>query len=94
VHVIAATDAQVTVRAHPAVSRVLVTQALPFQDGRISGVVLSGALSQLVPEGARVLARDGRLVLQGAPPETATLLEAASLHVAASADDVLIALRR
>ena len=78
----------------PGVSRLRVSGVLPFRDGSLQGVTLTGPRVALVAEGARVLGRAGRLVLDPAPEAAAGHLEAAGLAVVAEEGGVVVAARR
>ncbi|MDX1674991.1 MAG: hypothetical protein R3314_09375 [Longimicrobiales bacterium] len=76
------------------VTRLRVTARLPFRDGSLRGVALTGPRVALVAEGARVLGREGRLVLDPAPEAARSHLGAAGLTVLAEERGVMVAARR
>lgn len=76
------------------VSRVRASRMLPFRTGSLRGVALTGGRAALVEEGARVLGREGRLVLDPAPPGAADRLASAGLRVVATEGRVAVAARR
>jgi hypothetical protein len=74
------------------VSPVRVTRVLPFRTGSLRGVALTGgAAMALLEEGARVLGREGRLVVDPTPEGGASRVEAAGLRVVAEEGSVLVA---
>lgn len=78
----------------PGVSRMRITTVLPFRTGLLRGLALTGQWSGLVEEGARVLGKEGRLVLDPAPSDAVERLEAAGLRVVAKEGGVVVAARR
>jgi len=75
------------------VSRMLVAERLPFFDGSLRGVALSGeAGDRLLEEGLRVLNPMGRLVVEEALPGAAERIAAAGGRVVASEGSTLVAL--
>lgn len=78
----------------PGVSRMRAGPELPFRGGSLRGVTLTGGWAALLEEGARVLGREGRLVVAPAPPEAGERLVAAGLSVVGSESDVVVAARR
>jgi uncharacterized protein YbaR (Trm112 family) len=77
------------------VSRLAVAAALPLADARMAGVVLAGdAADALLEEGARVLSPLGRLVVEPAPADAASRLEAAGLRVLVQEGATLIAVNQ
>jgi uncharacterized protein YbaR (Trm112 family) len=78
----------------PGVSRIAVSDRLPFYSKRIRGIALSGdAAGRLLEEGARVLAIGGRIVLEPAPEDAAERLERAGLRLLARRDATVVAVR-
>jgi uncharacterized protein YbaR (Trm112 family) len=76
----------------PGVSRIEVSNRLPFYSGKIRGVALAGAAADvLLEEGARVLGPLGRLVLEPAPERAEERLSRAGLRVIARQDRTLVA---
>ncbi len=75
------------------VSPVRVTRVLPFRSGALRGVALTGGAVSLLEEGARVLGREGRLVVDPAPEGSASRVEEAGLRVVAAEGGVLVAAR-
>lgn len=77
------------------VSRLLVSERLPFYGNRIKGVALSGAeaAGPLLEEAARVLGKGGRVVIEPAPVDAEDRLTAAGLRVLARQDETLVAAR-
>lgn len=73
------------------VSRLLVTTALPFRSGSLRGVALTGRRASLLEEGARVLGREGRLMVDPAPADARERLDAVGLTVVAEEGDVVVA---
>jgi uncharacterized protein YbaR (Trm112 family) len=77
------------------VNTIQVGDRLPLLSDRMAGVLLGGTAADiLLEEGARVLAPLGRLVLEGAPPETAARLEAVGLRVIAREGNTIVAMDR
>ncbi|MFW5952018.1 MAG: hypothetical protein ACOCVZ_07895, partial [Gemmatimonadota bacterium] len=76
------------------VSWVRLTTVLPFRDRSLRGVALTGGRAGLVEEGARVLGLAGQLVLEPAPADARTRVEAAGLTVLAEEGGTLVAGRR
>jgi uncharacterized protein YbaR (Trm112 family) len=65
---------------------------LPFHSRSLRGVVLAGdAAARWLEEGARVLGRLGRIVLERAPDDATARLEAAGLRVLAADRDTIVA---
>jgi len=78
----------------PAVSRVAFGARLPFRDGRLRAIWLSGpAADRLLEEAARTLHPIGRLVLEPAPPDFAARLAAAGLKIAVAEKVTALAIR-
>lgn len=76
------------------VSRVALGERLPFYGARLHGVWLGGPCADaLLEEGARVLRPTGRLVLEPAPPDAETRLDAAGLRVLARREATIVAAR-
>lgn len=76
----------------PGVSRIEVTDRLPFYSGKIRGVALAGAAADtLLEEAARVLGPLGRLVLEPAPDQAEARLSRAGLRVIARQDRTIVA---
>lgn len=75
------------------VSLMRVTDVLPLRSGALRGVALTGAYGALLEEGARVLGREGSLVLDPAPADARSRLEAAGLEVVAEEGRVVVARR-
>lgn len=67
--------------------------ALPFIDGRMRGVWLSGSAVQWMEEGVRILARAGRIVLEPAPPGARERLDALGVDVIAQQDATILGTR-
>ena len=88
IEVVATTD-----RGLGSASAVRLGEALPFQSGRVRGVVLSGAAVGLLEEAARVLSRGGRLLLDPAPPDAERGLAASGMRILAEQDGALVAAR-
>lgn len=78
-------------RAGVGVSELRLTTVLPFRSGSVRGVALTGRWTSLLEEGARVLDRAGRLVLDPAPAGLRERLEAAGLRVLVEEDGVAVA---
>lgn len=84
-----------TPAASSGVSPMRVTRVLPFRTGGLRGVALTGgAVGLLLEEGARVLGREGRLVVDPSPADAASRVEAGGLRVVAEEGGVLVATRR
>lgn len=64
--------------AHPVAQR---PGIVPLRDRSVRGVVLDGSWSELLEEGARLLASGGRLVVEPAPTDAVGRLEGAGLRV-------------
>lgn len=77
------------------VSRLLVSERLPFYGGRIRGVSLSGAEADgpLLEEAARVVGTGGRLVIEPAAADVEQRLAATGLQVLMRQDDTVVAAR-
>lgn len=75
------------------VSLMRVTEVLPLRSGALRGVALTGAYGALLEEGARVLGKEGRLVLDPAPSDATARLESAGLRVVAEEGGVVVAAR-
>lgn len=75
------------------VSQVRVAGGLPFQDGSLRGVALGDATAGLLEEAARVLGPGGRLLLEPAPADARSRVEAAGLRVLGEQDGALLAAR-
>lgn len=76
------------------VNRVAAGAALPFAPASLGGVALTGSPPpELVEEGARVLARGGRMVVEGAPAGAAERLAAVGVRVLLEQEGVLVAER-
>lgn len=76
----------------PGVSRIEVTDRLPFYSGKIRGVALAGATADtLLEEGARVVGPLGRIVLEPAPDLAEARLSRAGLRVIARQDRTMVA---
>lgn len=76
----------------PGVSRIEVTDRLPFYSGKIRGVTLGGAAADtLLEEGARVVGPLGRIVLEPAPDLAEARLSRAGLRVIARQDRTIVA---
>lgn len=75
------------------ISRIRATTVLPFRSGSLRGVALTGRWAGLLEEGARVLGREGRLVVDPAPPDAPARLEAGGLSVVAEEGGVVVAAR-
>ena len=74
------------------VSAMEVGGTLPFQSGTLRGIALTGgAADRLLEEGARALAPVGRLLLDPAPSDGRSRVEAAGLRVVAEQAGVLVA---
>ncbi len=74
------------------VSRILVAGRLPFFDGSLRGVALSGEAAELLlEEGVRVLNPMGRLVVDDAPPGAAERIAAAGGRVVAAEGSTVVA---
>ncbi|MFO7893917.1 MAG: hypothetical protein R6U63_09290 [Longimicrobiales bacterium] len=97
VEVVAVTDREPGVGPGEAggggVSRVRIDRVIPFRSGSLRGVALTGGWSSLVEEGARVLGREGRLVLAPSPVGVAERLAEAGLRVVAAEAGVVVAVR-
>lgn len=73
---------------------VLQTDArLPLRDGSMSGVMITGADAEMIPEAVRVAGLATRVVLLGATPASADSLRAQGVQVVAEQDDILVAVR-
>jgi hypothetical protein len=78
----------------PGVSRILVRDRLPLYSRVVRGVALvEGEVACDLAEIARVLAPRGRLVLFGASPGAADVLEAGGLELLAQEEDRIVAVR-
>lgn len=76
------------------VSRVMGRRRIPFFSGSFRGVVLSGELESTdLEEACRVVAPLGRVVVLGAPPDTAGHLQARGMSILLDQDGVLAARR-
>ncbi|HEU0012440.1 MAG TPA: Trm112 family protein [Longimicrobium sp.] len=98
VHALVPEAEVVALRAAPAgggeagVSRVAAGPALPFRDGKLRGVALTGgADAALLREGLRVLAHGSRLVVDPASPETAGTVRGYGAEVLLEQDGVVVA---
>lgn len=70
----------------------LLGERYPFRSGSLRGVVLTGeAAREPLSEAARVLARDARLVLDPAPPQTDRRVAAAGLQLLLDQDGTAVA---
>ena len=78
----------------PGVSRMRVGSVLPFRTGSLRGVALTGPWAGLVEEGARVVGRAGRLVLDPAPRDAAPRLSDSGLEVLVEEAGAVVAARR
>ena len=78
----------------PGVSPLRLGAVLPFRSGSLRGVALTGGSAVLLDEGARVLGGEGRLVVDPAPEDTRSRLEAAGLEVVAEEGGVMVGARR
>lgn len=76
------------------VSGMRVADVLPFRTGSLRGVALTGARAMQVEEGARVLGREGRLVLDPAPADARDRLGSVGFRVVAEESGVVVATRR
>lgn len=93
IEVVAATG-EAGLGAEPGVSRIAITDRLPFYDARFAGVVLTGgAAAELLSEGARVVGPGGRLVLEPAPADARERVLAAGLRTLAAEGATLVAAR-
>lgn len=76
------------------VSRIAAGHALPFIDGRVRGVWLSGpAATQSMEDGVRVLAQRGRIVLEPAPPGARERLASLGVELVAEQDATVLGAR-
>ncbi len=76
------------------VSRMVVEGCLPFHDGSMRGVALTGgAAEEWLEEGARVLRADGRLILDPAPAGAESRLDVAGLGSLVSEAGTVVASR-
>lgn len=96
VEVVAAVEAgDAAVPAGGPVTRLLISDRLPFADRTLRGVALGGdAAGALLEEAARVLAPMHRLVLEGAGAGARERVEALGLEVLAEEGATLVALKR
>jgi len=77
-----------------AANRLRMGTRLPFYDGRLTGIWLSGeSANAWLEEAARALHPLGRLVLEPAPPDSTARLEAAGLKIAAEQNRTVLAVR-
>jgi uncharacterized protein YbaR (Trm112 family) len=76
-----------------AVSRLLITDRLPFRTGSVRGVAVGRGSSTSLAEAMRVVARGGRIVVEGAPNEPIEPLRAAGFEVLLEQDGVVVAMR-
>lgn len=76
------------------VSRLRLGAVLPFRSGSLRGVALTGGSARLLDEGARVLGSEGRLVVDPAPDDARSRVEAVGLKVVAEEGRVMVAARR
>jgi uncharacterized protein YbaR (Trm112 family) len=75
-------------------NRLQMGSRLPFCDGRLNGIWLSGETAdEWLEEAARALHPIGRLVLEPAPADAATRIEAAGLKIAAEQNRTVLAVR-
>ena len=78
-------------REQEGVSRIAISDRLPFLTGSIRGLVLEGGMGvALLPEAARVLGRGSRLVVLGPPANVAPALEARGFHPLMQSDEALV----
>lgn len=75
------------------VSALRLNNRIPFQNGSLQAVALTGQAVSLLEEGARVLRPVGRLLLEPAPAGAAAQLAEAGLEVLAEEDATLVARR-
>lgn len=83
-----------TMSPAPGGSAIRLGSTLPFQSGKLKGIALTGATADsLLEEGARALSPVARLLLDPAPVEARTRLEAAGLRVLAEEGGTVVAAR-
>jgi len=92
VEVIHAVGAPLARPAAP-LSRVVVGAPLPFPARSLRGVALGAEAAALLPEGLRLVAPGGRLVVEGAPAGTAASLPAEGVEVLLDQDGWVVAER-
>jgi uncharacterized protein YbaR (Trm112 family) len=76
------------------VSRLLVTGPLPFRDGALAGIALTGPATAWWEEGVRVVRAGSRVLLEPAPPALRASAEAEGMEVVLAADETLVVARR
>lgn len=84
-------DGDVASASYVRVSGALPFRVLPLRDRSVRGVVLAGRWSELVEEGARLVAPAGRLVLDPAPSDAVGRVEGAGLRVQLDEAGVVVA---
>jgi uncharacterized protein YbaR (Trm112 family) len=79
--------------AGPGVSRVLVSDRIPFRTGSMRGVALTGRRVALLEEGARLLGTGARLVVDPLPEAGRARLGDAGLEMIAEEEGVVVSRR-
>jgi uncharacterized protein YbaR (Trm112 family) len=76
------------------VSRILVTGRLPFRDGALAGIALTGPATALLEDGARAVRPAARMLLAPADARLRARAEDAGMIVALHAGEILVVTRR
>ena len=75
------------------VSRIRLEGGIPFRSGGLRGVALTGPAAALLEEGARAVGPGGRLVVDDAPSDARSRVEAAGLRVLVEEEGAVVAAR-
>jgi uncharacterized protein YbaR (Trm112 family) len=75
------------------INRIASRNSIPLYSGRMRGVWLSGAEARRIEEGVRVLAANGRMVLEPASPDATVRLAALGVRVLAQEGETVVAVR-